>query len=66
VAQHLGAERYAGFSAEGKGDFIIDMMLPWYVSFFSTWLDYSDADAVCFFWITTNSAPPRPQVLNVC
>jgi len=40
---------YAGFSAERKGDFIIDMMLPWYISFFSTWLDYSDAGGRVLF-----------------
>jgi hypothetical protein len=40
---------YAGFSAERKGDFIIDMILPWYVSFFSTWLDYSETDARVLF-----------------
>ena len=36
---------YPGLSAERKGDITIDMILPWYVSLFSTWLDYSDADA---------------------
>jgi len=36
---------YAGFSRERKGDFVIEMILPWYVSFFSTWLDYAKTDA---------------------
>ncbi|HEX4028201.1 MAG TPA: hypothetical protein VHX18_11330 [Rhizomicrobium sp.] len=40
---------YPGFSAERKGDFIIEMMVPWYVSFFSTWLDYARTDARVLF-----------------
>ena len=37
-------DAYPGFSDEQKGDFIIDMVAPWYVSFFSTWLDYAGTD----------------------
>jgi len=40
---------YAGFSAERKADFVIEMIVPWYVSFFSTWLDYGKADARVLF-----------------
>jgi hypothetical protein len=35
---------YPGFSDEQKGDFVIEMIAPWYVSFFSTWLDYGHSD----------------------
>src|ERR1700722_15794214 len=34
-------DAYPGFSDEQKADFIIDMMAPWYVSFFSSWFDYA-------------------------
>ena len=40
---------YAGFSAERKGDFMIEMIVPWYVSFFSTWLDYAKTDPRVLF-----------------
>ncbi len=40
---------YPGFSDERKGDFIIEMMVPWYVSFFSTWLDYAGTDGRVLF-----------------
>jgi hypothetical protein len=40
---------YAGFSAERKGDFVIEMIVPWYVSFFSTWLDYAKTDQRVLF-----------------
>lgn len=40
---------YLDFSPERKGDFIIEMMAPWYVSFFSTWLDYARTDARVLF-----------------
>ncbi len=32
---------YAGLSAEAKGDFLIDMAGPWYVSYFATWMEYA-------------------------
>lgn len=35
---------YPGFSAQQKGDFVVDMIAPWYASFFSTWLDYAGTD----------------------
>jgi hypothetical protein len=38
-------DHYAGLSEVEKGDFIIDMMAPWYVSYFSTWLDYAKTDS---------------------
>ncbi|HEY2011838.1 MAG TPA: sulfotransferase domain-containing protein [Rhizomicrobium sp.] len=37
-------DAYPAFSDEQKADFIIEMMVPWYVSFFSTWLDYARTD----------------------
>jgi hypothetical protein len=40
---------YSGFSEERKGDFIIEMIVPWYVSFFSTWWDYAKTDARVLF-----------------
>jgi hypothetical protein len=35
---------YAGFGDDRKADFIIDMMGPWYASYFATWLDYARRD----------------------
>ena len=35
---------FAAFSDHDKCDFIIDMMAPWYASYFATWLDYAKAD----------------------
>lgn len=32
---------YAELSAEAKGDFLIDMAAPWYVSYFTTWMEYA-------------------------
>ena len=26
---------------EAKGDFLVDMMGPWYASYFATWIDYA-------------------------
>lgn len=40
---------YPAFSAERKGDFIIELIAPWYVSFFSTWWDYAKKDARVLF-----------------
>jgi len=40
---------YSGFSSEQKGDFVIDMIAPWYVSFFSTWWDYAKTDTRVLF-----------------
>lgn len=38
-------ENYPLLDAAAKADFIIDMMAPWYVSYFSTWLDYARSDS---------------------
>ena len=32
------------FSDTAKADFLIDMMAPWYASYFATWLDYAGRD----------------------
>jgi len=34
-------ENYLSLAQEGKGDFLVDMMGPWYASYFATWLDYA-------------------------
>jgi Sulfotransferase domain len=34
-------ENYARMDDEAKGDFLVDMMGPWYASYFATWLDYT-------------------------
>lgn len=34
-------ENYPSLSPEAKGDFLVDMMGPWYASYFATWLDYA-------------------------
>ncbi|HEY4075303.1 MAG TPA: hypothetical protein VGM26_00090 [Rhizomicrobium sp.] len=36
---------YPHLDEEAKADFVIDMMTPWYVSYFSTWLDYARTDS---------------------
>ena len=38
-------ENYAALTDEAKGDFLIDMMGPWYASYFATWLDYAAQDS---------------------
>src|ERR1700722_3543875 len=37
-------DAYPGFSDERKADFVVEMIAPWYLSFFSTWLDYAATD----------------------
>jgi sulfotransferase family protein len=37
-------DSYPHLDDEAKADFVIDMMTPWYVSYFSTWLDYARTD----------------------
>jgi hypothetical protein len=32
--------RFLQLDAEAKADFLIDTMLPWYASYYATWLDY--------------------------
>jgi hypothetical protein len=34
-------QNYPQLSAERKGDFLIDMMAPWYMSYFATWTEYA-------------------------
>jgi hypothetical protein len=34
---------FIAMSAEAKGDFMIEMFGPWFVSYFATWLDYAAA-----------------------
>jgi hypothetical protein len=40
---------FAEFSPAQKADFMIDMIAPWYVAYFATWLDYAQTrpDDVC-------------------
>lgn len=33
---------FGGMSDKEKGDFLIDMIGPWYVSYFATWISYSN------------------------
>ena len=47
VPPHFGAMTH-----EEKGDFLMEMVAPWYVSYFSTWLDY------------VHSAPDRVLLLH--
>ncbi|MBS0273363.1 MAG: hypothetical protein JSR55_02960 [Proteobacteria bacterium] len=37
-------EAFADFSSARKADFMIDMIAPWYVSYFATWLAYKKED----------------------
>jgi len=32
---------YPALSQEAKGDFLVEMMAPWYASYFATWADYA-------------------------
>jgi len=34
-------ENYPALTPEAKGDFLVDMMGPWYASYFATWIDYA-------------------------
>ena len=34
-------ENYADLDADQKGDFLIDMMAPWYMSYFATWMEFA-------------------------
>jgi len=42
-------DAYPDFSEEKKADFVIEMLVPWYASFFSTWLDYARTDERVLF-----------------
>ena len=37
-------QAHAGFNEEAKADFIIDMLGPWYASYFATWLEWARSD----------------------
>jgi len=37
-------QNYAALTREQKSDFLIDMMGPWYASYFATWLDFAASD----------------------
>ena len=34
-------DSYALWDAERKGDFLIEMMAPWYMSYFATWIEFA-------------------------
>jgi len=34
-------DAYAGWDRARKGDFLIDMMAPWYMSYFATWMEFA-------------------------
>lgn len=40
---------FPSLSQEQKADFLVDILGPWYASYYATWLDYAreDADRVC-------------------
>ena len=42
-------ESFRHFSDEKKADFMVDILGPWYASYFATWMEYADddPDAVC-------------------
>jgi hypothetical protein len=42
-------QNFLAMSAEDKADFVIDVLGPWYASYFATWLDYAkqSPDRVC-------------------
>jgi hypothetical protein len=42
-------ENFRHFSHEKKADFLIDILGPWYASYFATWMEYAqdDPSAVC-------------------
>ena len=45
LAQYPPAAELRGAVAEAKGDFLIDMIGPWYASYFATWLEYAARSA---------------------
>jgi hypothetical protein len=42
-------QNYAALSLQDKSDFLVDMVGPWYASYFATWMEYAAAapDLVC-------------------
>jgi hypothetical protein len=34
-------QNYTALPAEAKGDFLVDMVGPWYASYFATWMEYA-------------------------
>jgi hypothetical protein len=42
-------QNYASLSAEAKGDFLVQMIGPWYASYFATWMEYVEGapERVC-------------------
>jgi hypothetical protein len=34
-------QNYASLAAEAKGDFLVQMVGPWYASYFATWMEYA-------------------------
>jgi len=53
---------FRGLSRERKADFLVDMLGPWYASYFATWLQYADddPDRVCVLnYDELQSSPER-------
>jgi hypothetical protein len=53
-------ENFPHFSTGEKADFMIDIIAPWYVSYFASWLDYArqKPDAVCLLTYADFVADP--------
>jgi len=55
---------FVGKSREAKADFMIDIVAPWYASYFATWKDFADAapEMVCVLRYDAFSADPAATV----
>jgi hypothetical protein len=51
---------YVDWSAEAKGDFLIDVLGPWYVGYYATWLDYTRRDPARVCVVTYRDFLKRP------
>lgn len=59
--------QYADWSAQDKGDFLIDVLGPWYVGYYATWLDYArhDPARVCVVTYTDFLKQPADALARI-
>lgn len=59
-------EDFADMSERAKADFLIDIVAPWYVSFFATWRRYADSDPerVCLLRYDEFVAEPAETLMR--
>ena len=56
------------FTADQKADFLIDMLGPWYASYFGTWLEYAQKadERVCLLEFSDFVSDPTTIVWKIC